>query len=412
MFPRIPNTPRNVILVTLVIGLAARAFVSVFFTFVNDINYWIVVSNNLTSNEGLYGLPGYYYYPAWGYFLAAFTAVANLLGVSYGEFDPDLMGSSAIRDWSTVVPDIWYALLLKLCLIAADVLVGYVIYRIGTHVTGEQRKGALMFAAWFLCPLTIMMSCDRLMFENVEILFFLLSFYMMLLRRPVESGLMMGVSLMLKPYCALLAVIMIAYALTQDRSPRYALTYILSSAASVLVIMAPVLVNGELDAALYWFSSRAESVASGYNFTIVIMPILIAITVLFCMAIVRHRITDPRTVLLLATIPTAGMMVIPGNVQYYLVLLPFVILALGRYGWAPMALLSILGVLALLVHIEADSMVYLSTGWLGEAFLEWLSDIFASLKDASYDILKTLSAVVVMALPLYALWRGDADEAP
>ena len=50
---------RNLLIVT-IIGLMIRYIVGIFFTYPTDVNYWVIVSENLFSNEGLYGLPGYY----------------------------------------------------------------------------------------------------------------------------------------------------------------------------------------------------------------------------------------------------------------------------------------------------------------------------------------------------------------
>ena len=68
---------------SLVIGLAVRAVVSVFLTYHVDFNYWILTSENLTAGEGLYGMPGYFYTPVWGFVLAVLSNLANLFGVPY-----------------------------------------------------------------------------------------------------------------------------------------------------------------------------------------------------------------------------------------------------------------------------------------------------------------------------------------
>lgn len=408
-------TPKNIILLSLVIGLIVRAVIGVLFTFPTDINYWIVVSNNLTSNESLYELPGYYYSPAWGYIMSVFTAIVNFLGIPYGEYDPDIF-TGAIRDWTSVVPSIGYTLALKTLLTIVDILVGYVIYKIGVNTTLDERKSAIMFAVWFLCPLTIVMSCDRLMFENVEILFFLLAFYMLLQRRPVEAGLMMGVSLMLKPYGAFLAFIMIAFAFTQSRSVQYTAKYVVATVVSVLIIMLPAIVNGEMESANYWFTSRADSTGSGgagYNASILFLPVLGAVTVAFSALIVRYRVQDPVKILLTALIPTAGLMLIPGNVQYYLVLLAFVVLISGRLNIVSMFLLGLMGIFALIVHIDADSTVFLNSGLPGAGIIDWCSDVFAGFKDMDYGLLKTISAAVPIIIGLYTLVpnRRNAVEA-
>lgn len=402
-------TPRGIILASLVIGIVVRAFIGIFFTFPTDINYWIVVSDNLTANESLYELPGYYYSPAWGYFMSVFTAIINFLGIPFGEYDPSIF-TGAIRDWTSVVPSMSYAISMKTMMTVFDILVGYVIYKIGVSTTLNERKSAVMFAVWFLCPLTFIMSCDRLMFENVEILFFLLAFYMMLQRRPVEAGLMMGVSLMLKPYGIFLAFIMIAFAFSQSRSLKYTAEYVLATVVSVMIIMLPVFVNGEMESANYWFTSRADSIGSGYNISILLIPILGLVSVAFTFLIVRFRVQDPVKIMLMVIIPTAGLMIVPGNVQYYLVLLAMVILVAGRLNVLTLFLLGVMGIFALIVHIDLDSTVFLNSGLPGAWIIDWLSDVFAGFKDMDYGLLKTASAAVPLAIAAYMLLPNGRNE--
>ena len=168
---------RRLAILVLVTGLVLRIVLGLFYTYPIEDNYWILGSTNLTAGEGLYGVPGYYYLPVWGYFLAVMTAVANFLGIPYGYYYDDI--GTSLKDCDVIVPSIEYSLMVLAVLIIFDILVAHLIFRIGCRVTGDERKAVIMAAIWFLCPLTIAISSIRLMFENVEIFFLLASVLML-----------------------------------------------------------------------------------------------------------------------------------------------------------------------------------------------------------------------------------------
>ncbi len=133
-----------------IIGLIIRYVVGAFFTYPTDVNYWVIVSENLFSNEGLYGLPGYYYTPVWGYVLSAVTSVVGLLGIPLGEYVPELVGPNMVLDWTNTLPSFGYAMAIKTVLFIFDLLVAIVLFRIGMRLYGEKRA-FWMFTIWFLC---------------------------------------------------------------------------------------------------------------------------------------------------------------------------------------------------------------------------------------------------------------------
>lgn len=278
------STPRKLVTIV-IIGLFIRYFVGLFFTHPTDINYWVLVTENYISGADMFSLPGYYYTPVWGYFLSVISAIAGFTGIPLGEYVPDLVAGSMAMDWKITLPSLSYALLVKSFLFLFDVLAAIVLYRIG-RVVFDEKRAILMFAVWFLCPFTIIISSIRIMFENLEILFMLLSLLMMLKRRPAWAGVMMGLSLMTKPYGMFLAILMMGYSYAQARSVKYTVTYVVTTLVAGLSVMIPILLSGQLDESLIWLTSRAGSGGSGYSVSLYLMPslVVIAVVISFLMA--------------------------------------------------------------------------------------------------------------------------------
>lgn len=404
-------TARQIIIATLVIGLIARIVVGVFYKYPIEDNYWILASTNFTAGEGLYGLPGYYYLPLWGYILVMITALANALGIPYGHYMEDFGG--AVKDCDVVIPSMEYSLLVMAVLIVFDILVSYAIYRIGQRVTGDDKKAAIMAAVWFLCPMTIAMSCIRLMFENVEVLLLLISLLLMMDRRPFFSGLAMGACILSKQFGLFAAIIMIGYAYAQSKDVRYTLGYIIGVVIAALVLMAPVILAGELETSMHWLTSRVDSgtAVSTFNAMIYIAPIIAVMTLAMTVWIARSGCQDIPIISLMMVLPVAIMLIIAGNVQYYLFLLPFMALAWSRIMYAPFAALTVLAFMSLTTFISQCSMMYIEFGLPLSDAIASIADFFAPFEVTSfyYESSKYITGVIAtgaVGIALYLRWRN------
>ena len=321
---------RNIIIV-IVLGVVIRYVLGFFFTYPRDVASWVVNSENFLMGGGLYGLPGHYYTPVWGYIMAVLTSIAAFAGIPLSQYVPEFSGSVSALPWYTSLPSIEFALLIKTFLFIVDILVAYAIFKIAIHVTNDERKAFIAMAFWFLCPLTIVISSIRVMFENVEILFLLLSLLMLLQKRPMAAGAMLGISLLVKPYGMFLGILMIGYAYAQTGSLKYTGRYIVSTAIMGMVLMAPVIATGHLDEALTWLSVRAGNVTSGYNVTLLLMPVLVVASAVIAYLLAYLRLTDVRLMMAAGLVLTGAMMVMPGNIQYYLLLVPMALLMFSRW---------------------------------------------------------------------------------
>lgn len=386
-------------------GIVLRLVVGLFFTYPIEDNYWILASTNFTMGEGLYGVPGYYYLPVWGYVLSLITIVANFFGISYGQYYDDI--GNAIRDCDVIVPSIEYSFLVRICLTILDLLVAYLIYRIGMKITGSERKSLVMASIWFLCPLTIAISSVRLMFENLEIFLLLASMLLMMEKKPLLSGTMMGACLLSKQFGVFAALILVGYAYAQSRSIRYVMQYLAGVLLSVLVLMAPIIINGDLEASMHWLTSRVDAGTSTslFNLSIFISPLIALITLYITYHVAKDGVLDMGKVSLYMLLPTAMMFMLPGNVQYYLFLLPFMLFAFNSEFKATYCSMSILGIFSTVVFITLCSSIFIESGLPGAGLVESFAQFLSPLEDFDwlYEYLKSITGILATITVVYIM---------
>lgn len=394
---------RNIIIV-IALGIVIRYILGVLFTYPRDIASWVVNSENFLMGGGLYGLPGHYYTPVWGYIMAVLTSIAAFTGIPISQYVPDFSGATSALPWYTTLPSIEFALLIKTFLFIVDILVAYAIFKIAMHVTNDERKSFIAMAVWFLCPLTIVISSIRVMFENVEILFLLLSLLMLLQKRPLIAGAMLGISLLVKPYGMFLGILMIGYAYAQTGSLRYTGRYLASIAITGTVLMAPVIVSGELEEALIWLSARAGNVTSGYNVTLLLMPILVVASAVIAYLIAYVRLTDVRLMMAAGLVLTGAMMVMPGNIQYYLLLLPMALLLFSKWVIPLIAMIFLISIYAGVSFTSWSATLYVSNGFWGWENLQGLGEFLYPFEHTlDPDTEKSLTGYAAVLLPIAGL---------
>ena len=405
---------RNIIIV-IVLGVVISYVLGFFFTYPRDVASWVVNSENFLMGGGLYGLPGHYYTPVWGYIMAVLTSIAAFAGIPLSQYVPEFSGSVSALPWYTSLPSIEFALLIKTFLFIVDILVAYAIFKIAIHVTNDERKAFIAMAFWFLCPLTIVISSIRVMFENVEILFLLFSLLMLLQKRPIVAGAMLGISLLVKPYGMFLGILMIGYAYAQTGSLKYTGRYIVSTALMGVVLMAPVIASGHLDEALTWLSVRAGNVTSGYNVTLLLMPVLVVASAVVAYLLAYLRLTDVRLMMSVGLVLTGAMMVMPGNIQYYLLLVPMALLMFSRWLIPLFALILLLSFYAGVSFTSWSGTLYVANGFWGWETIQGLGEYLYPFEHAlDYDTEKSLTGYAAVLLPIAGLLyraRGRNVEA-
>ncbi len=314
------------LLYVVLIGFIVRLGISISVTYCTDIGYWIRVSSNLTAGYGLYDVPGYYYMPIWGYVIAVLTYICNALNIKYGYLDSDLLIPEVVTGAGQITPTIEYALIFKLFLIIVDFLVAIYIYRIIKDVFKNEKAALIGFAIWFLSPLSISISAFRVNFDNLEILFMLISVYYAYSGNYIVSGSSMALSLLTKPYGVFLAIALMVYSYYKNRDARDLVKYLSSMLITALIFMLPVLLNGDFIASMDWLFGRLQNFDKDvYNVIIPFAPILVVIFLYVVSKKLKYAANKEKSVLSIGLIFTSLILVIPGNIQYFLVVLALMI---------------------------------------------------------------------------------------
>lgn len=397
---------RNILIITIA-GLVIRYVLGFFLTYPRDFGSWILNAENFMMNEGVYGLPGHYYTPVWGYMMASMTYFASAFGMPIGFMDPFYDGSSSATPWNTMLPTIEFALMVKTILFVCEIFTAYALFRIVMHITGDEKKATVAYALWFLFPLVIVLSSIRVMFECVEIMFAVWAILFMMENRPAYAGVMIGLSLMTKPYGIFLAVLLIGYAYARRKCLMDSAIYFGVAVVTVLVVMLPVILSGQLDESLHWLTTRVDKVGevSYYN-TMYLIPIACVISLIGALVIAKHRILSMKVLMGLSLITTGFLLVNAGNVQYYLILLPFAILFGGRLIMALVGILLLMSSFAAVFFTSESLRLYNAYGFWGcetlNDFGKWLYPIESKF---DYSILKTASGYASIIIPsIVGVW--------
>ena len=111
--------------------------------------------------------------------------------------------------------------------------------------------------------------------------------------------------------------------------------------------MLPVILNGDFEQSMDWLLGRIRNLDSHiYNMVIPLSPVIIVIFIVIMRKM--SKIKDNRDVVLCLSglLFTAMMLILPGNTQYYLILLALVIIALPKDSIAAIFFISLLGLLS------------------------------------------------------------------
>ena len=314
----------------LILGLAIRLVFVPVFTYPFDIEHWGVILQNTESGNGLFGLTGYFYTPAWGYILGFEDLIINLLpGMTYGERFTDLLEIEGMvfpyQTATTTTPVFNFAM--KLPLILVDVLVGYLIYRLVMSECGDERKAAIGFGLWFLCPIVIYMSSVQAQFDCISALLTLLC--VLLVRRNLFflAGVIFTIAALIKffpAFCIFLLCVYVVKATPGSLSWKNLLLSVTGAVLTALVIFLPQILDRTVMNAFSFVFGRT----SEYDLMLMLRTypfIAVTLVMLVVLAIFAWRMDDARRkqdflVLILAMLSICTIFS-PGP-QYWIVYLP------------------------------------------------------------------------------------------
>lgn len=367
------------LVIILIVGILIRIVLIPLATYNYDIPFWATTIQHAQSGNGLYELRGYYYTPVWGYILGSLGMVANFLfGIpSYGIMADSLITSTS-ADWEyygIVVVSPEFSIFIKAVITIFDILCGYLIYIIVKKFGYDEKKAVLAFGLWFLCPIVLYTSAVHGTFDNISIMFMLLTFLMLMDRRYFLAGAMFSLAAFTKYFPAYLIFILFIYIIKmnkgRDAKLMATIWVIAGFVAATLLILLPQFLEGDISEAFGFVSNRVTSIdtmaeslwgiiaSDGYSIVLILQPIIFAILILIAWKAYKMEYKAFRdNFMLMVMLSSAVIFLWTPAPTYLMVMLPFLIYiivtaetpALKRY-MIPFILISITATLyAIAMH--------------------------------------------------------------
>ena len=329
---------KHPILLIVVIGLAARFVLAPLLTYNFDFSGWALVLKNIQADYGLYDIYGYYYSPPWGYILAVFSKLTNLLGLSvFGGQSIDAL-SVEWYDWyfDATVTTPAFNLLLKTPIILGDLLAGYLIYWLVMDLTDDRKKATLAFAVWFLCPFVITVGCIGGQFDSLSAVFTLLTVIFIRKNRYVLAGMMFSLAFLTKLFPAILIFVFVAYIYRRHSEEgnwvKYLLRAVLGFLIATVVMLLPNILNGNVGDCFAFLTNRVSDGLGGSTseytqyLTVVAYLAIAAIALLLAKQMIRSKRDLSYDFLFFGLLTLTVLFLYPSAPQYILLLFPFMIL--------------------------------------------------------------------------------------
>lgn len=241
---------------TLVIGLALRLVLAPFTSISSDVVVWAQVIQHGIDGIGIYTRPGFSYPPVWGYLLSAAGVVAGHIGVS----GPSLVRGNAIFRvlaqetglFGATVTTPLVTALLKVPLIASDVVVAWLVWRLSAMLGAGTVARRAAVAAWFLNPLVVYESSVHGAFDTLVALSVLMALVARVERRYVLSGAALAFGVFVKLSPAFLVPLFLVSCLwpligeAEGRRLRNIIAMIVGGLGATLALSVPLIVTGEV----------------------------------------------------------------------------------------------------------------------------------------------------------------------
>ncbi len=376
----------TIIVASFVIHLLATLFLS----HLGDPEYWPRIMQTINSGNGIYGLDANYYTPIWGYLLSFVDMVVETLGAipMFGDVFESLLPleTTAMRAW-IVTPAI--ALATKMPMAICDLIVGYVLFKIVTDFTKNERKGLIAAAMWCFCPIVIYMSSVQGQFDSVSTLLFLLTIQLLREDRAFMAGAAFGLAVWLKLFPSVCLLLFVAYLFARhgrDGGIRRTVMAAVAALIVTVIILMPQFLNGELDIAFGFFTGRMDTVTeyAWYNTLVSVRLILmllltVVLMVWSCIGMGRRREDLDRYLYLYGGVLLAVATIISRGYQYApSFMVPIILFAMisddrrsyGRmFSW-----MSILLIVDAFFSV-GPSLLAMASVYYGIVDPVWLSDI-------------------------------------
>jgi hypothetical protein len=246
-----------------VLRVVIAPFTSVSF----DVVQWVVVVRHAMVGTGMYVQPGFSYPPVWGYLLEVDGVAARALQISPGSVGVTTtawtnLGLQTGR-FGAIVTQPLVTLVLKLPLIASDVVVAWIVWHLALRLGSTDRAARLAAAAWFLCPIVIWASAVHGAFDTLVALAIAAAVLARLQGRFVWAGAAVSLGLLTKVTPVFMIPLILASCLWPIAGERLVGRWraVAATAAgavgAAVILVVPVLASGQGSAAYVDLTARA-----------------------------------------------------------------------------------------------------------------------------------------------------------
>ncbi len=226
------------------IGLIVRLIIAPFFAHPLDVYSWYTFGENALN--GTRSILSYMVPYDYSFFLFVFPATLafNFLSTYVGSFTVSMTSLSPALNpgppWNiSIVPGPLFDLLVKLPLIACDLIITLLIYNLVVKHLNDKKLAVLASALWFLNPLSIWISSGWGMFDALPALFTVLTLYLALDKKFSQSGIFLAVAIATK-YYALVLVFPLLLVAWKRGGPRGLAESLGGVALAALVLFVPL----------------------------------------------------------------------------------------------------------------------------------------------------------------------------
>ena len=323
-------------IIILSVGTVIRLVFAPFTTANYDVSFWMSTIMWMESGDSVYSGGPFWYPPTFGYILAFDAAVLDLFNIPVqGELflpigDHDFSVSYAF------ITNPAFNLVIKLPMILADAVVAVAVYLIAVRITNDQRKGLIAASVWFFCPLVIWMSSIHGQFDCIAVMFMALSVLLVMKKRYFLCGVLFGLSVVTKVLPIVIAPLMMAYILSNDkgRGGKNALTASAGFLIAVLAIYLPVIMTGEISDSFLFLTRRVDTAANisvdrfvnvNWSNILYFSPVIVLVSLLASLRMYRRKKNRDMEFVILGTVCTAVLLIFPftaPSTQYALLVFP------------------------------------------------------------------------------------------
>jgi hypothetical protein len=236
-------------------GVAVRLLLAPWTSVVPDVADFVEVVRHAMVGIGLYAVPGFSYPPVWGYLLQAGGLAARVLGVGPGQ----LAGTSPTWTllaqqtslFGALVTGPLVTLALKLPLVASDVAVGWLVWRLALRSGASPTLARRAVGLWLWCPVVLWESAVHGTFDTLVALTVAAAVVARLERRFFWCGVAVATGVLTKLTPGFLAPLLLASCLWPlageplERRGRTVLAMAAGGAVATLALVAPVAVSGQ-----------------------------------------------------------------------------------------------------------------------------------------------------------------------